>query len=343
MAGCRPGVVWWCSAVEGFVVAVAAVVVVVVVVMVKKKEKDGQETNSLCHQKIPAELQAEWLLIEGEKWRPACRRHGPAGIRLPGRQRHSGGFEFLLTVQVHRPTGPFSLARDCFILRNMVKTPLGTRLPPSRFVKSAGFPTSTSKINALLMRIAGVEVVHGRVGLGTEVSRFLAPIPTMSALGDLPCPHQMRHLPKPLLQIIRASRMSPFAPLSPPLTSPRPSSFASPMPPPAKSTLSSTSPRTTQHAPPPPLPFPQANSRPKKNRLKILHGGTIASMVDLGGSLAVASMGLYATGVTTDMNSALHILSHPTRRVRLADTTCSSHVPQQRRQDRRDNPGECRL
>lgn len=30
-------------------------------------------------------------------------------------------------------------------------------------------------------------------------------------------------------------------------------------------------------------------------------------MVDLGGSLAVASMGLYATGVTTDMNSALHI------------------------------------
>lgn len=40
-----------------------------------------------------------------------------------------------------------------------------------------------------------------------------------------------------------------------------------------------------------------------QNRLKILHGGTIASMVDLGGSLAVASMGLYATGVSTDMNS----------------------------------------
>lgn len=36
-------------------------------------------------------------------------------------------------------------------------------------------------------------------------------------------------------------------------------------------------------------------------------------MVDLGGSLAVASMGLYATGVTTDMNSALHIRPpHPT-------------------------------
>lgn len=31
-------------------------------------------------------------------------------------------------------------------------------------------------------------------------------------------------------------------------------------------------------------------------------------MVDLGGSLAVASVGLYATGVTTDMNSAFHIL-----------------------------------
>ncbi|KAI1155607.1 Thioesterase/thiol ester dehydrase-isomerase [Nemania diffusa] len=38
------------------------------------------------------------------------------------------------------------------------------------------------------------------------------------------------------------------------------------------------------------------------NRLKILHGGTIASLVDLGGSLAVASTGLYATGVSTDLN-----------------------------------------
>jgi hypothetical protein len=39
-----------------------------------------------------------------------------------------------------------------------------------------------------------------------------------------------------------------------------------------------------------------------KNRLNILHGGTIASMVDLGGSLAVASRGLFATGVSTDLN-----------------------------------------
>ncbi|KAF2665663.1 esterase [Microthyrium microscopicum] len=38
------------------------------------------------------------------------------------------------------------------------------------------------------------------------------------------------------------------------------------------------------------------------NRLDILHGGTIASMVDLGGSLAVASKGLYTTGVSTDLN-----------------------------------------
>ncbi|KAJ4287435.1 hypothetical protein N0V88_007708 [Collariella sp. IMI 366227] len=38
------------------------------------------------------------------------------------------------------------------------------------------------------------------------------------------------------------------------------------------------------------------------NRLKILHGGTIASLVDLGGSLAVASQGLFATGVSTDLN-----------------------------------------
>jgi acyl-coenzyme A thioesterase 13 len=40
------------------------------------------------------------------------------------------------------------------------------------------------------------------------------------------------------------------------------------------------------------------------NRLNILHGGTIASMVDLGGSLAVASHGLFATGVSTDLNVA---------------------------------------
>lgn len=39
-----------------------------------------------------------------------------------------------------------------------------------------------------------------------------------------------------------------------------------------------------------------------QNRLNILHGGTIASMVDLGGSLAVASTGLYSTGVSTDLN-----------------------------------------
>lgn len=38
------------------------------------------------------------------------------------------------------------------------------------------------------------------------------------------------------------------------------------------------------------------------NRLQILHGGTIASMVDLGGSFAVASRGLFATGVSTDLN-----------------------------------------
>ncbi|KAI5291500.1 hypothetical protein KEM54_004165 [Ascosphaera aggregata] len=41
------------------------------------------------------------------------------------------------------------------------------------------------------------------------------------------------------------------------------------------------------------------------NRLGILHGGTIASMADLGGSLAVASRGLYATGVSTDLNGLI--------------------------------------
>lgn len=38
------------------------------------------------------------------------------------------------------------------------------------------------------------------------------------------------------------------------------------------------------------------------NRLGTIHGGTIASMVDLGGSLAVASKGRFATGVSTDLN-----------------------------------------
>ncbi|GAB7345703.1 hypothetical protein MBLNU457_3979t1 [Dothideomycetes sp. NU457] len=38
------------------------------------------------------------------------------------------------------------------------------------------------------------------------------------------------------------------------------------------------------------------------NRLNILHGGTLASMTDIGGSLAVASRGLFATGVSTDLN-----------------------------------------
>ncbi|CCU81621.1 hypothetical protein BGHDH14_bgh01035 [Blumeria hordei DH14] len=38
------------------------------------------------------------------------------------------------------------------------------------------------------------------------------------------------------------------------------------------------------------------------NRLRTVHGGVIASMVDVGGSLAVASRGLFATGVSTDLN-----------------------------------------
>jgi len=42
--------------------------------------------------------------------------------------------------------------------------------------------------------------------------------------------------------------------------------------------------------------------KPTKNRLQILHGGTLACMTDLGGSLAVASRGLFATGVSTDLS-----------------------------------------
>lgn len=37
------------------------------------------------------------------------------------------------------------------------------------------------------------------------------------------------------------------------------------------------------------------------NRLDILHGGVLACLVDTGGSLAVASRGLYSTGVSTDL------------------------------------------
>lgn len=59
-----------------------------------------------------------------------------------------------------------------------------------------------------------------------------------------------------------------------------------------------------------PSPF-WALANLKQNRLNIIHGGAIASMVDLGGSLAVASRGLYATGVSTDLNgmrrNSLHL------------------------------------
>ncbi|CAF3487283.1 unnamed protein product [Fusarium graminearum] len=39
-----------------------------------------------------------------------------------------------------------------------------------------------------------------------------------------------------------------------------------------------------------------------ENRLQTIHGGTLASLVDLGGSLAVASTGRFSTGVSTDLN-----------------------------------------
>ncbi|EXJ85113.1 hypothetical protein A1O3_05788 [Capronia epimyces CBS 606.96] len=38
------------------------------------------------------------------------------------------------------------------------------------------------------------------------------------------------------------------------------------------------------------------------NRLGILHGATLAAMVDTSGSLAVASRGLFSTGVSTDLS-----------------------------------------
>ncbi|BGP18577.1 hypothetical protein JCM10213_003035 [Rhodosporidiobolus nylandii] len=42
--------------------------------------------------------------------------------------------------------------------------------------------------------------------------------------------------------------------------------------------------------------------RHQVNRLQGLHGGLIASLVDTMGSLALASKGLYMTGVSTDIN-----------------------------------------
>ncbi|KAL2048682.1 hypothetical protein N7G274_000594 [Stereocaulon virgatum] len=56
------------------------------------------------------------------------------------------------------------------------------------------------------------------------------------------------------------------------------------------------------HANPGSVRFELDIQKEHTNRLGILHGGTIASMVDLGGSLAVASKGLFATGVSTDLN-----------------------------------------
>ncbi|KAI8333540.1 HotDog domain-containing protein [Chlamydoabsidia padenii] len=38
------------------------------------------------------------------------------------------------------------------------------------------------------------------------------------------------------------------------------------------------------------------------NRLGSVHGGLLATVVDIGGSLALASKGLFATGVSTDIN-----------------------------------------
>lgn len=40
----------------------------------------------------------------------------------------------------------------------------------------------------------------------------------------------------------------------------------------------------------------------EQNRLESVHGGLLATVVDIGGSLAIASKGLFATGVSTDIN-----------------------------------------
>ncbi|GAA5919374.1 hypothetical protein JCM1841_005976 [Sporobolomyces salmonicolor] len=43
--------------------------------------------------------------------------------------------------------------------------------------------------------------------------------------------------------------------------------------------------------------------RHQVNRLQSLHGGLIASLIDTTGSLALASRGMYMTGVSTDINA----------------------------------------
>ncbi|KAF6825899.1 thioesterase superfamily protein [Colletotrichum plurivorum] len=48
--------------------------------------------------------------------------------------------------------------------------------------------------------------------------------------------------------------------------------------------------------------FELAIQKEHTNRLQTIHGGTLASLVDLGGSLAVASKGRFMTGVSTDIN-----------------------------------------
>ena len=58
----------------------------------------------------------------------------------------------------------------------------------------------------------------------------------------------------------------------------------------------------TVRLPPIPRQTQDFYTKISQNRLKILHGGTLACMTDLGGSLAVASRGLFATGVSTDLS-----------------------------------------
>ncbi|CAO3629122.1 unnamed protein product [Cunninghamella blakesleeana] len=57
------------------------------------------------------------------------------------------------------------------------------------------------------------------------------------------------------------------------------------------------------------------------NRLKSVHGGLLATVVDIGGSLALASKGLFATGVSTDINIS-YISSAKEGDIVTVDATC---------------------
>ncbi|CAO3647011.1 unnamed protein product [Cunninghamella echinulata] len=57
------------------------------------------------------------------------------------------------------------------------------------------------------------------------------------------------------------------------------------------------------------------------NRLETVHGGLLATVVDIGGSLALASKGMFATGISTDINIS-YISGAKEGEIVTVDATC---------------------